>query len=127
MQGMVNLGKSILKFHVSTNSHAALCHFHTIIFFYRRRSCSGWNIWSVVLDFAGGFLSLLQLVGDAIDLDDYSSITGNIPKLGLSLISMTFDVSNTQFYILSGSIITYSPKPTRRLYSSCNITFVIET
>ncbi len=63
-------------------------------FLSRRRSCSGWNIWNVVLDFMGGVLSLLQLVGDAVDLDDFSSITGNTPKLGLSLISMIFDVSN---------------------------------
>jgi len=47
----------------------------------------------VILDFAGAILSLIQLVGDAIDIGDYSSITGNIAKLGLSLISLGFDVS----------------------------------
>lgn len=53
----------------------------------------GWNIWNIILDIAGAILSLLQLVGDAIDLDDYSSIVGNFAKLGLSIISIGFDVS----------------------------------
>lgn len=59
----------------------------------RRRSCVGWNIWNIILDIAGAILSLLQLVGDAIDLDDYSSIVGNFAKLGLSIISIGFDVT----------------------------------
>lgn len=50
-------------------------------------------MWNVVLDFAGAVLSLAQLVGDAVDLNDYSSITGNVAKLGLSIISIGFDVS----------------------------------
>jgi cystinosin len=50
-------------------------------------------VWNVVLDFAGAVLSLAQLVGDAVDLNDYSSITGNVAKLGLSIISIGFDVS----------------------------------
>ena len=62
----------------------------------RRRSCAGWNVWNVVLDFAGAVLSLAQLVGDAVDLNDYSSITGNVAKLGLSIISIGFDVSNQE-------------------------------
>lgn len=58
----------------------------------RRRSCVGWNIWNVILDIAGAILSFIQLIGDAIDLEDYSSITGNMGKLGLSIISLGFDV-----------------------------------
>jgi cystinosin len=53
-------------------------------------------VWNVVLDFAGAVLSLAQLVGDAVDLNDYSSITGNVAKLGLSIISIGFDVSNQE-------------------------------
>lgn len=53
-------------------------------------------MWNVVLDFAGAVLSLAQLVGDAVDLNDYSSITGNVAKLGLSIISIGFDVSNQE-------------------------------
>jgi cystinosin len=53
----------------------------------------GWNVWNIILDFAGAILSFIQLIGDAIDLDDYSSISGNFAKLGLSIISIGFDVS----------------------------------
>jgi hypothetical protein len=63
----------------------------------------GWNIWNIILDIAGAILSLLQLVGDAIDLDDYSSIAGNFAKLGLSIISIGFDVSEVSsfgFFVL---------------------------
>jgi len=59
----------------------------------RRRSCAGWNIWNIILDIAGAILSLVQLIGDAIDLDDYSSISGNFAKLGLSIISIGFDIT----------------------------------
>ena len=60
---------------------------------YSRKTCAGWNVWNIILDFAGAVLSFVQLLGDAIDLDDFSSITGNAAKLGLSIISIGFDVS----------------------------------
>jgi cystinosin len=60
----------------------------------KRKSCVGWNIWNILLDISGGIFSLLQLVGDAIDLKDLSSISGNAAKLGLSAISIFFDVSS---------------------------------
>lgn len=63
----------------------------------RRKSCVGWNIWNILLDFTGGILSLIQLVGDAIDLNDLSSISGNLAKLGLSAVSIFFDVSFLDF------------------------------
>jgi hypothetical protein len=44
-------------------------------------------------------LSFAQLLGDAIDIGDYSSITGNIAKLGLSVISVGFDVSVKQYIL----------------------------
>ncbi len=59
----------------------------------KRKSCVGWNIWNILLDISGGFFSLAQLVGDAIDLNDLSSIKGNSAKLGLSAVSIFFDVS----------------------------------
>lgn len=59
----------------------------------QRKSCVGWNIWNILLDFAGGIFSLVQLLGDAIDLDDLSSIKGNSAKLALSAVSIIFDVS----------------------------------
>ena len=62
----------------------------------KRKSCVGWNIWNILLDISGGIFSLAQLVGDAIDLNDLSSIKGNSAKLGLSAVSIFFDVSTSQ-------------------------------
>ena len=40
----------------------------------------------------GGLLSNLQLVLDCVALDDFSGLTGNIPKLLLGQASIVFDV-----------------------------------
>lgn len=67
----------------------------------RRKSTVGWNIWNVCLDFMGGMLSLMQLVMDSIDMNDWSGITGNLAKFGLSLVTIFFDVVFlVQHYIL---------------------------
>lgn len=59
---------------------------------YRRKSTVGWSIWQILLDFIGGILSLLQLVIDSALQADWSGLTGNPVKLGLSNISMFFDI-----------------------------------
>jgi len=59
---------------------------------YNRKSTEGWNVWNVLLDFSGGMLSLLQLVLDCVDLGDWTGITGNWAKFGLSFVSITFDI-----------------------------------
>ena len=59
----------------------------------RRKSTVGWNPWNVTLDICGGGLSLLQLVLDSADLKDWSGVTGNLAKLGLSFVTIFFDVS----------------------------------
>ena len=52
-------------------------------------------------DFSGGLLSLAQLFLDAFLSNDFSGIVGNLVKLGLSLLSMSFDVLFIfQHYIL---------------------------
>ncbi|GKZ00624.1 hypothetical protein MPSEU_001014500 [Mayamaea pseudoterrestris] len=58
---------------------------------YQRKSTLGWSIWQIILDFSGGILSDLQLVGDCYVLNDWSGITGNLAKLVLGLVSITFD------------------------------------
>ena len=68
---------------------------------FSRKSTAGWNVWNVLLDFAGGILSLLQLLLDALAMNDFSAITGNWVKFGLSLVSIFFDVIfMTQHYVL---------------------------
>ena len=59
---------------------------------YERKSTMGWNVWNVLLDFTGGTLSLIQLLLDAVVMNDFSAITGNWVKFGLSFVSIFFDV-----------------------------------
>mmetsp|Transcript_17142 Transcript_17142/g.24235 ORF Transcript_17142/g.24235 Transcript_17142/m.24235 type:complete len:400 (-) Transcript_17142:343-1542(-) len=59
---------------------------------FRRKSTLGWNIWNIILDFTGGILSLLQLVGDCAAIGNFSGITGNWVKFGLGFISIFFDI-----------------------------------
>jgi len=59
---------------------------------YKRKSTEGWSIGNIVLDFSGGMLSFAQLVVDASAKGDYSLITDNPVKLGLSFVSIGFDI-----------------------------------
>jgi cystinosin len=49
------------------------------------------GIWQILLDFSGGLLSDLQLVGDCWSLGDWSGISGNFAKLLLGFVSIAFD------------------------------------
>jgi cystinosin len=59
---------------------------------YKRKSTQGWHIGQILLDVAGGVLSLMQLFIDSSFQDDWSGITGNPIKLLLSNISILFDI-----------------------------------
>lgn len=95
---------------------------------YRRKSTNGWSIGNVLLDFTGGWLSILQMLinaynyGKCIDrltmstlivesisiflsipgsVDDWASIFGDPTKFGLGLFSVMFDILfMVQHYIL---------------------------
>ncbi|KIW02173.1 uncharacterized protein PV09_06337 [Verruconis gallopava] len=68
---------------------------------YRRKSTAGWSIWQILLDFIGGILSLVQLVIDSALQADWSGLYGNPVKLGLSNISLFFDLMFIiQHYVL---------------------------
>ncbi|CAO1636799.1 unnamed protein product [Sympodiomycopsis kandeliae] len=69
-----------------------------------RKSTRGFMIENILLDFSGGVLSLLQLVIDAgLIQHDWSGVIGNAGKLGLSLISLGYDIIlMVQHYILYG-------------------------
>ncbi|KAF1958812.1 hypothetical protein CC80DRAFT_490603 [Byssothecium circinans] len=59
---------------------------------YKRKSTQGWSIYTMLLDFAGGWLSLGQLMIDSALQNDWSGITGNFVKVGLGNITIVFDV-----------------------------------
>ena len=68
---------------------------------YKRKSTVGWSIGQILLDLAGGFLSIAQLVIDSSLQGDWSGILGNPVKFGLGYVSIFFDVIFiVQHYIL---------------------------
>mmetsp|Transcript_27895 Transcript_27895/g.39217 ORF Transcript_27895/g.39217 Transcript_27895/m.39217 type:complete len:394 (-) Transcript_27895:28-1209(-) len=72
-----------------------------VILNYQRKSTVGWSIWNIILDFTGGLLSDLQLIGDCADFGDWTGITGNLAKFGLGFVSISFDIIfMVQHYVL---------------------------
>lgn len=68
---------------------------------YRNKSTAGWSIWQILLDFAGGVLSIAQLVLDSAQQGDWSGVTGNPVKFALGNVSMLYDlVFFAQHYVL---------------------------
>jgi LCT (Lysosomal Cystine Transporter) family transporter len=69
---------------------------------YKRKMTIGWSIGQILLDLTGGLLSFAQMFLDAINTNDWSSFKGgNIPKLGLSCLTIIFDlIFIIQHYIL---------------------------
>lgn len=59
---------------------------------YKRKSTVGWSIYTILLDFSGGWLSLAQLVIDSALQNDWTGITGNPVKFGLGNITIVFDI-----------------------------------
>lgn len=59
---------------------------------YRRKSTVGWSIGNILLDFTGGILSMLQMLLNGYNYDDWNSIFGDPTKFGLGLFSVLFDI-----------------------------------
>uniref|UniRef100_A0A0A9W0D7 Cystinosin homolog n=1 Tax=Lygus hesperus TaxID=30085 RepID=A0A0A9W0D7_LYGHE len=71
---------------------------------YKRKSTIGWSIGNVILDFTGGMLSMMQMIINADNYDDWASIIGDPTKFGLGLFSVCFDiVFLVQHYVLYGA------------------------
>lgn len=68
---------------------------------YKRKSTVGWSIYPMLMDFAGGWLSLAQLVIDSSLQHDWTGVTGNPVKFGLSNVTIVFDIIfMLQHYVL---------------------------
>lgn len=68
---------------------------------YRRKSTTGWSIGNILLDFTGGILSMLQMILNAYNYNDWNSLFGDPTKFGLGLFSVLFDILfMCQHYIL---------------------------
>lgn len=68
---------------------------------FRRKSTVGWSIENVLLDFTGGMLSMLQMLLNGYNYDDWASIFGDPTKFGLGLFSVLFDILFiVQHYVL---------------------------
>ncbi|KAI9916745.1 hypothetical protein PsorP6_016770 [Peronosclerospora sorghi] len=59
---------------------------------YQRKSTVGWTIWNVLLDTAGGLLSIGQQVLDAAATNDWTAMTGDPVKFALGFVSILVDV-----------------------------------
>ncbi|KAH8277089.1 hypothetical protein KR026_004919 [Drosophila bipectinata] len=73
---------------------------------YRRKSTSGWSIGNILLDFTGGTLSMLQMILNAHNYNDWASLFGDPTKFGLGLFSVLFDV----FFMLQHYVFYRHPK-----------------
>ncbi|XP_008551440.1 cystinosin homolog [Microplitis demolitor] len=87
---------------------------------YRRKSTIGWSIGNVLLDFTGGILSMLQMVLNAYNYDDWKSIFGDPTKFGLGFFSVTFDI----FFILQHYVF-YRSNPINQLNSNSFIDVLV--
>ncbi|XP_039985308.1 cystinosin isoform X3 [Xiphias gladius] len=68
---------------------------------YRRQSTEGWSVGNVLLDFTGGIFSILQMILQSYNNDEWRLILGDPTKFGLGLFSVTFDILfMTQHYCL---------------------------
>lgn len=59
---------------------------------WRNQSTRGWSIWQILLDLAGGILSVAQQGIDSWLQRDWSGITGNPVKFALGNASLVYDV-----------------------------------
>ncbi|XP_071759601.1 cystinosin [Centroberyx gerrardi] len=77
---------------------------------YRRQSTEGWSIGNVLLDFTGGILSILQMLLQSYNNDEWRLIFGDPTKFGLGLFSVVFDILfMVQHYCLYRHSPLYEP------------------
>lgn len=73
---------------------------------YSRKSTVGWSIGNVLLDFAGGTFSVLQMGLQCWNNDDPTVFSGDPVKFGLGVVSIAFDMLFMwQHYILYPRVV----------------------
>lgn len=91
---------------------------------FRRKSTVGWSIGNIFLDFTGGSLSMLQMILNAYNYDDWASIFGDVTKFGLGLFSVLFDLFFImQHYVLYRYVRTFADNAHNNTDSFRSITF----
>ena len=63
-----------------------------VLYNYERKSTQGWSMPGTQMDLIGSVLSISQLVLDCYFMNDWKGVEGNFIKLGLGMISGTYDV-----------------------------------
>uniref|UniRef100_A0A3P9Q740 Cystinosin, lysosomal cystine transporter n=1 Tax=Poecilia reticulata TaxID=8081 RepID=A0A3P9Q740_POERE len=85
---------------------------------YRRQSTEGWSIGNVLLDFTGGVFSILQMIIQSYNNDEWKLVFGDPTKFGLGLFSVAFDiVFMTQHYCLYKQPAQYEAIPEQQASS----------
>ncbi|XP_025409626.1 cystinosin homolog isoform X2 [Sipha flava] len=78
---------------------------------YKRKSTIGWSIGNIFLDFTGGILSILQMIINAYNYNDWASVFGDPTKFGLGLLSIIFDIIFfLQHYVFYGHRLLFEKK-----------------
>ncbi|XP_024946889.1 cystinosin homolog isoform X2 [Cephus cinctus] len=83
---------------------------------YKRKSTVGWSIGNIFLDFTGGTLSMLQMILNAYNYDDWESIFGDPTKFGLGFFSVAFDI----FFIIQHYVLYRDRQEYMKLPGDCH-------
>lgn len=83
---------------------------------YKRKSTVGWSIGNIFLDFTGGILSMLQMILNAYNYDDWESIFGDPTKFGLGFFSVAFDI----FFIIQHYVLYRNRKEYVEIPGECH-------
>jgi len=76
-----------------------------MIYNFRRKTCYGWSLGMVSLDLGGSMLSFLQMVLQSLQDKTTTNFSGDPTKVGLSVLSVIYDL------IFIGQYIAYGSKP----------------
>jgi len=78
---------------------------------FKRKSTDGWSIGNVLLDLTGGSFSLLQMLLQGLNNNQFSNIFGDPTKFGLGVFSILFDcLFIVQHYCLYKDNLPYVPQ-----------------